>query len=85
MHGYKTNALLTDNHGVPFGDVAAPEETLMRVSTLTREFPQVAELDVVAKGLDRGATIVDALTRVAEMARHYDPQQLERLEDRGHR
>ena len=63
----KTYPLLTGYRGRPSVDVAALEDVLLRVSTLARDLPQVAEVDCnPVKVLERGAVIIDARIRVAE-------------------
>jgi acyl-CoA synthetase (NDP forming) len=62
----KSCPLLTGYRGRPPADVAALEDTLLRVSAMVEDLPQIAELDcnpIIVH--ERGATIVDARVRVA--------------------
>lgn len=64
----RTYPLLTGFRGQPQVDVAALEDTIVRVSALAEDLPQVAELDcnpIIVH--EHGAVIVDARVRVAPM------------------
>lgn len=64
----RTYPLLTGFRGQPKVDVAALEDTILRVSALVEDLPQVAELDcnpIIVH--EHGAVIVDARVRVAPM------------------
>jgi acyl-CoA synthetase (NDP forming) len=58
--------LLAGYRGQPSLDVAAVEDTLLRLSSLADDLPQIAELDFNPLIVhERGASIADARVRVA--------------------
>ena len=65
----RSAALLRGHHGVPAADVAALRDVLLRVSRLSDDLPEIAELDlnpVIAR--PDSAVAVDARIRVAPQA-----------------
>lgn len=72
IRGIKSYRLLTGYRGHPPADLEALEETLLRVSRLVEEIPEVSELDlnpIFAFPEGQGCRIVDARIRV-EIPRH---------------
>ena len=68
VHSLKTHQLLEGYRGGPQYDEGALEETILRISQMVEEIPEVAELDlnplmVLQDG--RGAVVVDSRLRVA--------------------
>ena len=73
VQGIKAYRLLTGYRGHPPVDLEAVEETLLRVSRLVEEIPQISELDlnpIFALPPGQGCRIVDARIRV----NHADPR-----------
>ena len=67
VRGIKGYRLLTGFRGAPPADLEALEETLLRVSRMVEEFPQIAELDlnpVRALEPGQGCVALDARVRV---------------------
>ena len=65
LRSLRTFALLEGFRGAPPCDLAAIEDTLLRVSALVEAHPEVVELDcnpLIA--LEQGALIVDARVRI---------------------
>ena len=69
LRSLRSYPLLRGYRGAPACDVAALEDTLLRLSAMVQAHPQIAELDAnpVAAG-PRGATILDARVRLAPAA-----------------
>lgn len=68
IRGIKGYRLLTGYRGQPPADLEALEETLLRVSRLVEEIPEISELDlnpIFALSEGQGCRIVDARIRVA--------------------
>jgi acyl-CoA synthetase (NDP forming) len=66
----KSFPLLTGYRGASPGDVAALVETVLRVSALVEDLPQIAELDLNPILVHpKGVTVVDARIRVAPARR----------------
>jgi acyl-CoA synthetase (NDP forming) len=65
IHSIRAAPLLLGHRGQPPADLAALRDTLLRVSQLADDLPQIAELDLnpVMAGAD-GVTVVDARIRV---------------------
>jgi len=64
IKGYR---LLTGYRGQPLADLEALEETLLRVSRLVEEIPEISELDlnpIFAFPEGQGCRVVDARIRV---------------------
>lgn len=73
VRGIKAYRLLTGYRGRPPADLEALEETLLRVSRLVEEIPQISELDlnpIFALPPGQGCRVVDARIRV----NHADPR-----------
>jgi acetyl coenzyme A synthetase (ADP forming)-like protein len=72
----KSAKLLEGYRGGDPGDIEAVKETLLRVSALIEDFPEITEMDMnpvkVAKPGD-GVTVVDARIRIAEAHRSWVP------------
>jgi acetyl coenzyme A synthetase (ADP forming)-like protein len=71
VHGIRGARLLEGYRGAPPGDVPRLEETILRISQLAGEFPEVAELDlnplkVLPPG--RGCVVLDARVLVRPLA-----------------
>jgi acetyl coenzyme A synthetase (ADP forming)-like protein len=69
IRGIKGYQLLTGYRGRPLADLDALEETLLRVSRLIEEIPEISELDlnpIFALPLGQGCRIVDARIRVGK-------------------
>ena len=65
IRSLKTYPLLTGFRGGPVCDVAALEDTLLRVSAMVEDIPQISELDCNPLVVhERGATILDARVRI---------------------
>ena len=67
VRGIKAYPLLTGYRGQPSADLEALEETLLRVSRLVEEIPEISELDlnpIFALPPGQGCRIVDARIRV---------------------
>jgi len=69
VHSLKTHTLLEGYRGGPRYDAGALEETILRISQMVEEIPEVVELDlnplmVLQHG--KGAIVVDSRLRVAE-------------------
>ena len=84
VRGIKGYRLLTGFRGAPPADVAALEETLLRVSRMVEELPEIAELDlnpVRALEPGQGCVVLDARVRLRGSAespeQEVDPQALE--------
>jgi acyl-CoA synthetase (NDP forming) len=63
VRGIKGYRLLTGYRGHPSADLEALEDTLLRVSRLVEEIPEISELDlnpIFALPLGQGCWIVDA-------------------------
>lgn len=76
----KAARILDGYRGLPSGDVAGTEETLLRVSALIEAVPELVEMDlnpvkVLAPG--RGAVVVDARMRVVPIAEGWSPELLD--------
>jgi acetyl coenzyme A synthetase (ADP forming)-like protein len=69
VRSLKTHQILDGYRGGPRYDAKALEETILRISQMVEEIPQVAELDLnpvmVLQG-SKGAVVVDSRLRVAE-------------------
>jgi acyl-CoA synthetase (NDP forming) len=66
IRSLKSYQLLTGFRGSPLCDIAALEESLLRVSAMVEDLPQIIELDcnpIVVR--ERGAIILDARARVS--------------------
>lgn len=69
VRSLRTFPLLDGFRGAPKADVPALEELILRVSELVEAHPEVAEMDCnPVMVLPRGAVVVDARVRVAEVA-----------------
>lgn len=69
VRGIRTFALLAGYRGQPAADVAAIEDTLLRLSQLLTDVPELVELDVnplKVQAPGRGAIAVDARMRVGQ-------------------
>jgi acetyl coenzyme A synthetase (ADP forming)-like protein len=69
VRSIRTFALLTGYRGQPAADVAAIEDTLLRLSQLLTDVPELVELDVnplKVRAPGRGAIAVDARMRVGQ-------------------
>jgi acyl-CoA synthetase (NDP forming) len=65
IRSLKTYPLLTGFRGAPVCDVAALEESLLRVSAMVEDIPQIAELDCNPFVVhEQGAVVLDARIRV---------------------
>jgi acyl-CoA synthetase (NDP forming) len=65
IHSIRAAPLLLGHHGQPPADIAALRDTLIRVSQLANDLPQVAELDLnPVMACADGITVVDARIRV---------------------
>jgi acyl-CoA synthetase (NDP forming) len=69
VHSLKTHQLLEGYRGGPRYDEGALEDTILRISQMVEEIPEVAELDlnplmVLQDG--KGAIVVDSRLRVAD-------------------
>jgi len=74
LHGIKGFPLLQGYRGHPAADLAALRDTLLRLSRMADEVPEIAELDlnpVVALPPGEGCRIVDARIRVEAAARPF--------------
>ena len=72
VRSIRSYPLLEGFRGRPPGDVVAVEETLLRLSALVEDFPQVAEVDlnpVLVHPPGQGVTVVDAKVRVGDQPR----------------
>jgi acetyl coenzyme A synthetase (ADP forming)-like protein len=76
LHGIRGFPLLQGFRGRPAADVAALRDTLLRLSRLADEVPEVLELDlnpVIALPEGSGCRIVDARIRVSHVPAPFDP------------
>ena len=75
LHGIKGFALLQGYRGHAAADLSALRDTLLRLSRMADEVPEIAELDlnpVVALAPGEGCRIVDARIRVEAAARPFE-------------
>ena len=67
VRGFKGYRLLAGYRGQPSADLEALEETLLRVSCLVKEIPEISELDlnpIFSLPEGQGCRVVDARIRV---------------------